>query len=188
MFILLFLLLVLGVPSGFIYLAYWFPKKLGYIRLGRILSSTLFSVFALVIAYISLEDEFFTKGDANELLLEQNIVLHDNFALKDNESTSGIGDSYQKFILEISAKDKARIISEIKNSSNFRTLETPAANDVNFSLLTNSKYKSGVFSEDYETEYSYKRVFFKFIRKDYAPTYRVVSISKGLNELTFELY
>jgi hypothetical protein len=65
------------------------------------------------------EDQLFFKRDAEELLIEQNIKLTDNFALLKNESMSAVGDYYHTFTLQIADRDRQKIIRQITSSPGF---------------------------------------------------------------------
>ncbi|WP_192822216.1 hypothetical protein [Rufibacter sp. LB8] len=188
MFIFIFLIVLFGIPSILIFLSYWIPKKLGYIKFGKTLSRIVFLCFACLALYIFFEDEFFTKGDAEKLLQEQQIILKDDFSLLNNKSMSAIGDYYHKFTLKISSKDKARIITEIKRASNFKTLDSTDEDILNFPYNTSNdnRYKGPILRHNYETKDTYKRDLFKPNGEGYAPTYRVITINKKGNELIFE--
>ena len=130
------------------------------------------------------EDQLFTKGNAKELVEEQQIILDDKFELKENKSMSAIGDYYHTFTLEISERDKQNAILKIKSSDNFKADNT--SND-QLLYLSDQRYFGPKVTQNYETENAYVREYFQPSGQEgYAPTFRRLSISKTNNELTFE--
>lgn len=108
-FILLFLL-----PIVFLWLLYFVAKKLGDEKIGKVLVGVFSVLYLLFWGSFIFEDELFFKSDARDILAKQNIVLKDDFEIKDNDISGGIGEYYQTLVLEISAEDKARLIEEYK--------------------------------------------------------------------------
>jgi len=137
-----------------------------------------------LVLWTVFEDQLFTKGNAKELVEEQQILLAEKFELKENKSMSAIGDYYHTFTLEISDLDKQNAILNIKIADNFK-----GKNSSIESLLyqQQDRYFGLKVVQNYETENSYIREYFQPSgRKGYAPTFRRISISKEVNELTFE--
>lgn len=178
-FYLPFFLIIAGILVFIPYILYLIPKKLGYPKLGKILSGIfLFLCFSFGI-YEIFRDEFFTKNNAKEFLAEQNIILKDDFKIKNNESHYAIGNYYHTFTLSISEKDKQRIIHQIKSSKDYKT-----ENDsVNFFLYLEKVNKKII--QNYETDNTYVREYLEPI-EGYAPTFRRISVKKNENELIFE--
>jgi hypothetical protein len=181
----LLVLVFVGIPIGLGLLFYFVPKKLGYPKTAKYLTIA-YGLFILAIGlFIAFEDKLFTKNNAKELVEEQDIKLTDEFELLKNESMSAIGDYYHTFTLKISERNKQDAISKIKSADNFKadngsieTLMYQAAPD---------RYFGKKVTQNYETENSYVREYFEPSgHKDYAPTFRRISISKADNELTFE--
>ena len=59
----------------------------------------------------------FSKANARELLLPNNIELKDDFEIVEHKTTWAIGDFYQRFELKISNNDKLRLAKEFKEKS-----------------------------------------------------------------------
>lgn len=175
----------IGIPIGLGFLFFFVPKKLGYPKTAKYLTLA-YGVFVLTIGvYIAFEDQLFTKNNAKEFVEEQDIKLTDDFELLKNESMSSIGDDYQAFTLKISERDKHNAISKIKDSDNFK------ASNVSVETLMYQPATDRYFGEkvvqNYETENAFVREYFEPSgREGYAPTFRRISISKTVNELTFE--
>lgn len=112
-FILMLIFLVL-LPTFLIWLLYLVAKKLGNEKIGKILAGVFSVLYLLFWGSFIFEDELFFKSDARDILAKQNIVLKDDFEIKDNDISGGIGAYYQIFVLEISAEDKQRLIDEYK--------------------------------------------------------------------------
>ncbi len=180
--IIFFGLLFIGLLIGLAYLFYFIPKKLGYPKIGKILS-TLFVLFLVACCLGSIfEDYFFTKNDATELLAEQEIVLMDEFEIEENRSGWSPGDYYHTFTLKISDRDKQKAIGKITTSENFKSLDEPVDN---LRELTD-RYEGEKLTQNYENKNLYVREYYEPNGKGYAPTYRIIEIEKKGNKLTFE--
>lgn len=179
-FMILIVLLLLAV--GIIYLSYWIPIKFGKNKLGIILSSILSTIFILLILAFFFDDYLFFQSDAKKYLSFQNVELKDDFKIKNNES-GGLRDYYHRFDLEISNSDKQQIIKQIKSSENY---QPKINNEFYLPELANNRYKGDTLYANYQTDWEYKTAIFYPNGKGYSPTYKVISISKKKNELTFE--
>lgn len=185
LFIGLLVFFFVGLPIGLGCLFYFVPKKLGYPKTAKYLT-IIYGFFALSIGlYIAFEDQFFTKNNAKELVEEQDFELTDEFELLKNESASAIGDYYHTFTLKISERDKQDAITKIKSSNRFK------ANNESIQTLiyqaAPGRYFGKKVIQNYESKNCFVREYFKPSgRKDYAPTFRRISISKIDNELKFE--
>lgn len=167
---------------GFIFLAYWIPKKMGYSKVGKYISIILTLLIVIMTTLTIFDDKLFSKSDAEELLMEQGIQLHDSFKIDENISMSGIGDYYHMFTLIITPNDKKQIINEIKSSLNFnkdKPVETYSDNRTDY-------YTGPKRIKNYETETEYVRELFEPEGEGYAPTWRKIKIGKKSNKLTFE--
>ena len=184
LFIGLLILFFVGLPIGIGCLLYFIPKKFGYPKTGKYLT-IIFGLFVLtMVLWTVFEDQLFTKGNAKELVEEQQILLQDNFELKENKSMSAIGDYYHTFTLEISERDKRNAITKIKSADNFKADNASIDQTL---YLSDNRYFGPKITQNYETENSYVREYFEPSgQKGYAPTFRRISISKTKNELTFE--
>ena len=107
----LFIILVIFLIG---YLIYKFLRYINFPKLA-ILATVAYGLFIIYIPIsIIYEDELFFKRDATELVEDLDFKLNDNFEIIENTSNWGIGDYYHTFTLEISAKDKSRLINERK--------------------------------------------------------------------------
>lgn len=184
LFIGLLILFFVGLPIGIACLLYFIPKKLGYPKTGKYLTIIFGLLVLTMVLWTVFEDQLFTKGNAKELVEEQQILLQDKFELKENKSMSAIGDYYHTFTLEISERDKQNAIAKIKSADNFKADNTPIDQTL---YLSDNRYFGPKVTQNYETENSYVLEYFEPSgRKGYAPTFRRISISKTKNELTFE--
>ena len=180
----LFILVFVGLPLGLGCLFYFVPKKLGYPKTGKYLTLTFGLLVLTLVLWTVFEDQLFTKGNAKELVEEQQILLDDKFELKENKSMSAIGDYYHTFTLEISERDKQNAILKIKSSDNFKADNTSIDQLL---YLSDQRYFGPKVTQNYETENAYVREYFQPSGQEgYAPTFRRLSISKTNNELTFE--
>ena len=181
-FYIMVLLLLLILVISIIYLSYWVPKNFGNKKLGIILSRILIIGLIVLALVIIFDDYIFFKSDAKEYLAQQHVVLEDNFTIQNNES-SGIMDYFHSFKLEISEKDKMRIIAQIKAED---TYQDTINNRFHLPTLAKNRYKGDTLYANYQTEWAYKKALFYANGEGYTPTYRVISVSKEKNELTFE--
>lgn len=101
----IFFIFIIIAPIIFLGIMYFIGKKLGDEKIVRIFIMVLLFIHFLFIGIIIFEDELFFKSDARDILAGQNIVLKDDFEIKDNDISGGIGEYYQTFVLEISAED-----------------------------------------------------------------------------------
>jgi len=181
-FYFLILIILLLILIGIIYLGYWIPKKMGKKKIGIIISRVLAVGLILVILSIVFEDKLFFKSDAKEYLAEQKIELKDKFKILENES-GGFMDYYHKFELEISLADKNRLIEKITSEQNY-------VNEIQNSFYLPDKavnrYKGDTITANYQTDWSYKTEVYYPNGKGITPTYKIISISKKENKLTFE--
>jgi hypothetical protein len=181
-FYILILIVLLLLIIGIIYLSYWIPKKFGKKKLGIIISRILILATVLAILAFVFDDSIFFKSDVKKYLTEQKVELKDEFKIQDNES-GGLRDYYHKFELEISDSDKQRIINQIRSSDNY---QDEINNEFYLPELAKNRYEGDTLYANYQTEWEYKKAMFYPNGKGYTPTYRVISISKEKNELTFE--
>lgn len=182
----LFLFLVLIIPTlivaGIIFLSFWLPKKLGFLKAGKIIGALTCCFFVYIVVSMIFEDELFSKNDAIELLEEQKIHLNDDFKLNENSSSWAIGDYYHSFTLSISEKDKNRIIKEIKSAPDYKD----SSNQVTSLPHTQDERKINMkYFQNYETNTSYVREYFKENGEGYAPTFRQIYVDKKENKLRF---
>ena len=175
--------LFIGILFGIGFLLYFIPKRFGYPRTGKYLSIIFLLLTLTVLFFTVFEDELFTKNEARDLIGEQGIVLNDNFSLEHNESMSAIGEYYHTFTLKISEEDKEKTINKIKETRNFKEIGEPVTK---LYFETNDSYNGDKKTQNYETEISFIREYFKPNGDGYAPTYRKITIYKDKNELLFE--
>ncbi len=181
-FYILILIAILLLIIGIIYLSYWIPKRFGKKKLGIIISRILILVTVLSILAFVFDDSLFFKSDVKKYLSAQNVELKDEFKIKNNQS-GGLRDYYHKFELEISDNDKVRIINEIETAYNYKQ---EINNRFHLPELAESRYEGDTLFANYQTDWEYKKAIYYPNGKGYTPTYRVISISKEKNELTFE--
>ncbi len=175
----LFIILIIFLIG---YLIYKFLRYINFPKLA-ILATVAYGLFIIYIPIsVIYEDELFFKHDATELVEELDFKLNDNFEIIENTSNWGLEESYHKFILEISDKDKARLINEIKSSKNYMNQKTYSSSKIVYP----DRYKGKKTFWNYEDESWYTRHYFQPNGNGYAPADRSISISKTSNELRFE--
>lgn len=157
---------------------------MGYPKIGRYLTITYVLFVVFFIGKEVFRDQLFSENDALDLLEEQNIILYDEFKLIKNESFSGVGDYYHTFKLEISEKDKMRIINEIRNSENFTTDLDSVDTDL---YQGKHDYFEKKIIQNYVLQDDFIREFLSPPPgPDYAPLFRRISIDKDKNIIIFE--
>ncbi|NAY92183.1 hypothetical protein GTQ34_09650 [Muricauda sp. JGD-17] len=165
-----------------IFLSYWTFRVFNSKKVGVVVSGLLSFGFILIAMSPWISDWTFNKKDTKKLLSEQNIILKENFTIIKNES-GGFRDYYQIFKVEISEKDKLRIINQIESMDNY---QEETNNRFYLPELSENRYKGDTLHANYQTDREYKNAMYYPNGEGYTPTYRVVSISKDKNELTFE--
>lgn len=176
------ILLFISIIIGLIYLAYWFPRRLGKRKLGIWLSGTLTTGILTLFSAIIFEDKFFFRSDVKEILKEHNIELQDDFKIISNDS-GGFLDYFHQFDLTISSKDKKTLIEKIVSSHNYQD-EIQEMFDLRYGKLRYSDHDT-VFTANYQDESYYIYEFYKPNNQGYKPIWDRVSISKKENKLTF---
>lgn len=165
-FFFLMLVTLIFIPIFIGYILYYIPKKLGKHMLGIILVSG----FASYLFYIGfIQDKIFYKNDVKELLAKHHIELIDDFEIRRNGNSKFTPYGYD-FILEISEKDKQRIINNIKSAKNFKTYSTP---------ITMEK-ENKIYHTEYDEFFSISCIY----TNEY-PHHLQISISKKENTLHF---
>ncbi|GAB2789362.1 hypothetical protein GCM10027275_37900 [Rhabdobacter roseus] len=168
--------------AGITYAAYAIPQKIGYAKQGEVLSKLVGLAFLGLVGAIVFEDQLFSKRDALKLLVEQNISLNDDFELIHNKSMSAPGDYYHTFMLRITPHDKARIIDLITHEKEFKKIGLLT---VDLSEQTD-RYTGKKQKQHYETDTDFVTELFEPNGEGYAPTWRIIKISKRENTLVFQ--
>jgi hypothetical protein len=128
------------------------------------------------------EDELFSKKDALKLLEKHQIVLLDDFTIIENSSSWSIGDYIHSFELEISVKDKNRIIEQIKKVENFKKLEEFPYVD----SLKNKKLKvDEIRILYYENKHNFVIEYYKNSGEGIVPIDQTIFVEKNDNILHF---
>ena len=184
-FLSIILILLVLIPTAFciwlVYILYSIPAKSGQKKLGIFLSSIAGLFFIYIAVSMIFEDELFSKNEAENLLVEQNITLNNDFELLENKSMSGIGEYYHTFSLKITSEDRIKLINEIKNSKNF-DLDPKSEN---YFDNREDYYNGPKRIKNYETEKQFVRELFEPQGKGYAPTWRKIKVDKDENILEF---
>ncbi len=167
--IILFIFLILGI-GVFIY------SKKKKSKIGLIISSLLLLLVTLILFTNNIDELSISKKDIVSDLKHIDIELGDDFEIISNKVT-GMPDRIQETEINISKKDKDKIINEIRNSPNFINDAKELANETQ-SLSTSDK----IFNFEYPIFYSRET----FIKIDNFPTRFFVSINKKNNTLLFQ--
>lgn len=110
-------LVFIGIPLGFLWFLYFVGTKLQSRKTGIWLASIMAFIYLLAVLYLKFENKFFFEADAEEILIQNEIVLKDDFEIINHEATFAIGDSYKTFTLKISENDKKNLIAEFSSKS-----------------------------------------------------------------------
>jgi len=175
------LLMIIMFAFLIIFVSYWTLVNLNFKKAGKIVTIAFTILATLPFLSFALEDYFFFKSDAKKLLTENQITLTDNFEIKSNQIT-GLSDLYQKFELEISLKDKERIILQLKNSKYF---QDSVKADHNLSLKAGRGLTNKIYF-DYEKNEFVCRETYQNLKIGYVSDYDIITIDKKNNILTFE--
>ncbi len=171
-----FAILILIVPAIIIGLLFYFiPRIMGFPKVAKYLTITYGAIVLLFIGSMIFEDQLFFKRDARKLLKEQNIELVDDFKIINNKTHWAVGDYWHTFTLEISSKDKERIINQIKTAKNFRVIT-----EKNFCFPNNELIQNYETDEEFVKNKSEEK-------KGYYYSYKI-SIEKKGNTLVFDYY
>ena len=177
----LMIIILLLIVSGIIFLSYWIPKRLGYKKLGKIISRILIIGLIIIILSIVFEDLIFFKSNARGFLKTHDIELTDKFKIISNNK-SGIRDYSHKFELKISENDKNQTIKQIIDSEGFFKDSTN-----NFYLPRNiGRYSEKMIKANYENDWYYRRESYETFTQGHAPCLEIISVSKDDNILIFE--
>lgn len=175
--------LLLMLVFCIVFISYWALVNLRLKKAGQIVAS-VFTVLALLpFVSIALEDYLFFKSDAKAFLESNHIVLSDDFSIKSNRIT-GLTDTHQKFELQISVADKAKIIQQLKNSDYF-------VGRVTQSYYLPSKIESRITHKvivDYEIADNVIRETYERLYEGYVSDHDIITISKNDNLLTCERF
>jgi type III secretory pathway component EscU len=114
------MLLVLMVAILITLISYWGLINVGYRKAGKVVAIVLAIAVAVPFLSFAFEDYLFSKEDVRQMLREDRIELKDDFRIRSN-SISGISDTYQKFELEISSRDRDQLIHQLRRSPYYRT-------------------------------------------------------------------
>lgn len=163
--------------SGTIFLSYWIPKRLGYKKIGIVLSSILtIGLLILILGQFVLKDYLFFKSDAKEFLINHNIRLEDEFKIIYSDTDEFLG-SYQKFALEISQNDKLKVIDAIKSSDNFGERD-----------FTADQAANSVTSINFEDDHAFIRKSKRTFGQGEISVIEIIEVGKNNNTLTCYKY
>lgn len=177
------ILIFLSILVGMVYLVYWIPKKMGHPKWGVVISRSIALLIILGGLCIVFNDKFYSKSDAKTELKSLHIELHNDFEILLNES-GGFRDYYHRFKLKISEEDRLRLINEIKSNKKY-TNEIKEGYEL-YEMAFENRYSGDTLRINYQTKNMYKTELYYPNGLGYKPTYKIVSLSKVKNELTFE--
>ncbi len=170
---LIFLLFFLSIGIGlFIYSR----KKKS--KIGHTISVVMILVVILALLTNTIDEFTISKKDIISDLKHIDIELKDDFKITDNEVT-GMPERIQVTEIQITQKDKDRIINEIKKSANFKSF-------ANGQEMANDTEQFGTSGKVFNFKYPefYSRETYSTI--DNIPTRLFVSIYDNTNTLKYQ--
>lgn len=172
---LIFLLIFLCIGIGlFIY------SKKKKSKIGLTISVIMIAVVILALLTNTIDEFTISKKDIISDLKHIDIELKDDFKITNNKVT-GMPERIQKTEIQISQNDKDRIISEIRNSTNFKSFanEKELANDMETEQFgTTDKIFNFKYPEFYSRE-TYKKI-------DNFPTRLFISVYDNTNIIKYQ--
>ncbi|MBE0573602.1 hypothetical protein IH575_01730 [Candidatus Dojkabacteria bacterium] len=111
------ILLVIFFVTGIILFIFSIKR---HSKIGIIFSLIMIAVSILILFTNKIDERTITKNDVTSDLKYLNIELKDNFKITRNKVT-GMPERIQETEIQISEKDRNRIIKEISNSTNFKS-------------------------------------------------------------------
>ena len=171
------LLLIIFFLAGIGLLIYSRKKKS---KIGLAVSIAMLLLVSFVLLTNTIDELSISKKDIVSDLKYINIELKDDFEIKSNNVT-GMPERIQETEIQITQKDKDRIISEIKNSANFKSFanEQELTNDTDTEQFgTSGKIFNFKYPEFYSRE-TYTKI-------DNFPTRLFVSIYDNTNTLKYQ--
>ena len=145
-----------------------------------ILIYSIILIGLLSIFFTNNIDEFlYSKSDAKKDLKLANLFLNDDFKIIKNEVV-GMPERFQMTEIEISERDKIRIINEIKNGKSFKKAKNTR---VLYSQIWNKNcYKNKVIFTNYIINERYIRESY-YKEKEYVPILMEISLTEKSNIL-----
>ncbi len=149
-------------------------------KIGLTISIIMLLLVGLALLTNTIDEISISKKDIISDLSHINIELKDDFEITNNKVT-GMPERIQETEIQISQKDKDRIISEIRNSSNFKSFanEQELINDTDTEQFGTS---DKVFNFKYPTFYSRET----YTKIDNYPTRLFVSIYDKSNTIKYK--
>jgi len=174
---LIFLLVFLSIGFGlFIYSR----KKKS--RFGLIISVVMIVLVILALLTNTIDEFTISKKDLISDLRHINIQLKDDFKIINNKVT-GMPERIQETEIQITQKDKDRIIIEIRNSTNFKSFanEKELANDMDTEQFGTT---DEIFNYKYPEFYSRET----YTKIDNIPTRLFISIYDNSNTIKYQRF
>lgn len=171
------------IVAGIIVLTLNVSKRLGYRKSGIGIAILMALILLSIPTSVLLQDFFFFKSDAKEILKEHGITLVDDFKLE-NKRISGVMDYTLQFDLQLSESDKERII-QLLEDSRWRIYGNHGDQyDVRLKVpdvLT----KDTILYSTYEEGNFWNLQYCKVLSNGYIQTRDLIQISKIKNNLRF---
>lgn len=157
-----------------IFISFWAFRLNNLKRPAFASASALTVIFFLIALEPWVSDWTFSKGEANQMLLQHGCGLEDDFEILRNKS-GGFLDYAHSFTLRISESDHTRLINKIRSSQNFAGLI-----DENIETLMVGRNRYDTM--DYETNHSVAREYYTKEKMEDGTYHFIIQLSK--NDLT----
>lgn len=149
-------------------------------KIGLVISIVMLFLIAFVFLTNTIDEISISKTDIISDLSHINVEIKDDFKITNNK-VSGMPDRIQETEIQISQKDKDRIINEIRNSANFKSFSNEQAliNDTDIAQFSTS---IKIFNFKYPEFYSRET----YTRINNYPTRLFLSINDKNNTIKYQ--
>lgn len=171
-----FLLIVLLI--FFIWLFIYSGKRKS--KVGIIISLVAITCLLSILFTNNIDELTITKEDVKKDLKQININLNTDFEIKNN-TVSGMPERNQKTEIEVSKSELEKIITEIKQSKNFKEYKNDSEvydNDISLNILSDCQILNIKYPKFYSREL-YKEI-------DNIPTRMFLTVYEGKNILEYQ--
>lgn len=182
MIILIPILIFILILVGLIVLTLKVSKRLGYKKIGYVISSIILIAFLYIPFSFAFDGFFFSKSDAKKALKDNKIELLDDFEFE-RKSISGIMDYILEFKILVSESDKEQILENLKSSECRVKNENHQMSDL-YSKIPAKLNSDTVLYATYETQNFWNIERIVVLKNRYMRTNDIIQISKRENSLS----
>lgn len=174
--LILLILTIIAVSIIFIF------KRKHKTKIGLLISLPIFIIIIYCLFINNFDELLISKSDVRSDLKNANIILNEDFEILEN-SVVGFPERFQKTKLRISENDFARIISEIKNASDFKKSNESWL--LHQASINNESPKNKVVIANYTLNGQFMREGY-FRNGNYVPIYVIASFHSISNSKIIE--